>query len=357
METKTIRYYRPELEAAIDQKIKLIEQRIPIVSVAYAEKKQPPLSNEDIGPFFKEFHMQYQEVFISINESLQTNNLEANRSKDNEQTKRDIAELQNQLTMAQEQALHKGENTARKLKAPFQPVRLYGAWSVVGVLSLYEGLMNRPSFSAWGYNLIEAIGMSIAFAALLAILAHTFERIVRKGKTPWQQRAIAIGLLLFLAIIFWYLAEVRANYLSTVVTENTGAAASFSPIPFTLLSMLLFIASVATCHFLLPTREQREIMREYQSQREAERKIPNKVTQLEAAIEAKRVANEEMNRMYNSLQEYGAMLEQRIITHAKHGLELWKKHNFLHRTDGRPKSFDNEYSFEFKTFFHHVNLL
>jgi hypothetical protein len=358
METKTTRCFMPDLEAALEKKFEKIEQRLPISAVANAEKKQPPLSNEDIGAFFGEFHFEYQEAILMINDFIQTNNLEANRIKDNEQTKDDVAELQNQYIIAKEQQLQKDGN-AQILKLPFAPLRQSLAWAAVATLSLFEGLMNRPSFSAYGYNLLEALGMSVAFAALLMVFSHSFERIVRKGKTIWQQRAVAIGLLVFLATVFWYLAEVRAKYLSAAIAENSGdASISFSPIPFTLLSVLLFIASVVICHFFLPNREQRSTMRDYRQHVKEQQNRADKIAQLEAAIKSKEAANDELNRVHNSLQEYGAMLEHRVITRAKLGLQLWMKHNFLHRTDGRPKSFDNtEYPFKFTTFFHHVNLM
>ena len=356
--TKTIRYHRPDLEAVIDQKIALIEQHIPIVAVGYAEKREPPLSNEDLSPYIGEFHVQYQEILYLNNDSIQTNNLEANRIKDNERTRDDIAELQNQLTASKEDQLKK-ERERPILKQPFPMLRLYLAWVAVGMLSLFEGLMNRPSFSAWGYNLLEACCMAVALAVLLAIFAHSFERIVNKGVTLWQRRMIAIALLLFIGMVFWYLADVRAKLLSSQAADSTGdTSLSFSPIPMVLLSMLLFLASVLICHFFLPTREQRAALRDYRRQIVEIEEEHNKIAQLEAAIKSKEAANDELNRVHNSLQEYGAILEQRIMTKAEHGLELWKKHNFLHRSDGRPKSFDNtEYPFKFKTFFHHVNLM
>ena len=326
--------------------------------MAYAEKGEPSLENEDIRPYFEEFRLQYQELIIIENDSLQTNNLEANRIKDTQQAENDIAELQNQLTSAKEDQLRKdGETPA--LKAPFPLIRLYLAWSAVSLLSLFEGLINRPSFSAWGYAVLEAVVMSIAFAGLLAVFAHSFERIVKKGKTVRQQLVIAIALIVFLIIIFWSLADVRAKYLATVVAENTGDnTTTFSPVPFALLSVFLFIASVLICHFFLPNREHRAAMRDYKQHLKERLNRMDKIARLEAAIAAKESANDEMNRLHNSLQEYGAMLEQRIINQAKHGLELWKKHNFLHRSDGRPKSFDNtQYQLEFKTFFHHVNIM
>lgn len=358
MKTKTTStYYKPDLEAVIDQKIKLIEQRILIVSVAYAEKRQPPLESEDIGPFFQEFHVQYEELLIIANDNLQTNNLEANRIKDNEQARNDLAELQNQLAMAQEGQLRQ-DSDPKSVKRPYHPTRPIIAWAAVMLLSLGDALVNRPSFSAWGYNLLETYAMSVALGAVLAIIAHYFESIVRKGNTIWKQRAIAATIMIVMTIAFWYLADVRAKYLSELVAANTGTNGSFSAAPFTLLSILLFGASVLICHFWLPKSDQRTLMLDYEQQIEEQRQRVCKIEKLEAAIREIEAKNDEMNKLHNSLQEYGAMLEHRIVMSARHGLELWKKHNFLHRSDGRPKSFDNpEYPFEFKRFFNHVNLM
>lgn len=357
MESTPTRYYKPDLEAYFEQRRAEIDQRIPLVAVAYAAKLQPPLTNEDIEPYFSEFKSLYQDMINKGNDSIQTNNLEVNRGKSDEQTEIDVARLQQELASAKDEQLIKDGN-APVPKPPYQPIRSYLAWAAVGTLSLFEGIVNRPSFSAWGYNLLEALCMSVAFAGLLAVFAHSFLRIIRAAKTAWQQRCVAGALSASLVALFWYLADVRARHLSVLVAEDTGdATASFSPVPFVLLSTLLFAAAVLVCYFFLPNREQRAAMLDYrQGLRETAARASN-IGRLEQEIRAKTEANLEMNRVHNSLQEYGAMLEQRIMTYAAHSLQLWQKHNALARSDGRPKSFDAECQLKFKTFFHHVNLM
>jgi len=357
MEIKTTRYHKPELDAYVEQQCKEIKQLIAITAPAFAAQSEPPLSSEDLGSYFLEHHLLYQGLIHAANEALQTNNLVLNASSHDKQTATDIAALQNELIAAKEDRLIK-EKSLEGAKPPYSKKRFYLAWAVVGLLSLFEGLVNRPSFTAYGYNLAEAFIMSIAFAALLAVYAHSFWRITQKGKTVRQKRIIAIMLLGLLTAVFAYLAVVRAEYLSTQAATETGTVIHFSAIPFTLLSLLLFIASVLVCHFFLPTREQRSAMKEYQKLEHATRNGLADIQRIEQAIKAQEKENEELNKVHNSLQEYGSVLEQRIITYAHHGLALWKKLNLLNRKDGRPKSFDStEYPLQFKTYFHHVTLL
>jgi hypothetical protein len=353
-------YHKPALDAYVEEELKEIDQRLVINAQNYAARNKPPLLNKQINAYFHEDHMRYQSVIDAVGRELQFKAV-CNEVVEHEKlTEGQLHTLHNKLATAREKQIGAGAKLESR-KPPFNKSRQLLAWAAVATIALFEGMLSLPVFQTWGYSLAEAVCISILFAGMLAILAHLFKRIVLLGRTIWQQRAIAVTLLLLLTVLFGYMSQTRAEYLSRQMAANSADTVNmhFSSIPFVLTSILLFIVAVAVCHFFMPSREERAALKAYKIEEQKRRADEEAIQQLEQAIEATKHENAELRKVNASILEYGCMLEQLIVSRAHGGFALWKRHNMMHRPDnGRPICFDDpDYPFAFITNFHSLKLL
>eukprot|EP01037_Dinobryon_pediforme_P007927 gene7927-7999_t len=349
-------YHQPELDALLESRLSEIESLGKIRAVSYAGKNLPPLNNEKIHSYFHEDHHEYQALIDMVGSKLQSNTVIAELAEEERAMRDALQRLNNQKTVAMEQEITIGKKLDAR-KPPVTKRRLLIACGAICSVSLFSGIMAEPVFESWGYSLLHASLMCLMFAAVLAVFSHVFERIVLLGMTPWQQRLIAAGLLLFLIALFALMATARAENLSRQVAQSTSdSSIHFSPLPFILVELLLFIVAVALNRFLFPTRVQRAALREYQDQHKEKADNEAEQRRMLQEIEAIKQRNLDLRKVNMSIIDYGSRLEEHILSRASSGFAAWKKHNTLHRTDnGRPRSFDDEtYPFEFKTNFKNV---
>jgi len=360
MEPKQTRYHMPDLEANVEQKLEENRKHDGNDGQNSGVNDQPPLINRKIQPFFEENHLRYQALIDKVNEELQFKATVHEVVEDKKATEKKLQVVHNQLSDAKEK--HIALDVAFKCKTlPFSKFRILFISVATCIIFLFEGILALPIFETWGYGLIVAFLMCILFAGVLLFFSYVFEKIVQKGRTLRQQRLIFFILLLLLSLLFFYMGNQRAEYLNKQVTaDSTGTInIHFSPWPFTLTSLLLFVIAVALHHFFFPSRGQRDAMREYlklEQEKKANEALQNSLIQEKADIER---ANEDLRQQNASILEYGSMLETRIITNAHGGYAYFKKQNLMHRPDrGRPISFDDpNYPFTFNTNFHTIKQL
>jgi hypothetical protein len=353
-------YHKPELDAWIQEHLKETEQRIIINAQNYAVRNRPPLLTENMQVYFHEDHVRFQAMIDTVGGKLQFNALCNEVAEHDRLTEGQLQAIHNKLSLAKENQIEI-DRDLRGNRPPYGKFRLLLVWVAIGAIALFEGLLATPCFETWGYSLTETLCMGVLFAGVLAALAHAFERIVFLGKTPWQRRIITAALLLLLGCLFGYMSQARAEYLSKQIAANSADAINmhFSPWPFVLTSLLLFVVAVALNHFFLPSNEQRKAMREYNETLKKKSSNEAEQQQLEQDIANRKKENAELRQTNASILEYGCMLEQLIISHAHGGFALWKKHNMMYRPDNdRPTCFDDHsYPFAFNTNFHPIKSL
>ncbi len=353
METLTkVRYHQPELDAYVATQCKEIKSEIIQNAEDYAVRNQPLPDNETIESFFEEDHLKFQGVIDEVNTRLQVKTGIHHVIEHKQVTENKVREVLNKLSHAKD----KQNRNAAQLqgrKPPFSKRLMRFVLIATAALILGDVVFNIAVFETYGYSKAEAFFLSLIFAFLLGILAHFFKRIVSWGKTVWQQRAIAVGLILLLVVLFYTMAAHRVQFLEVQASEDAAKTLHISPIPFVIMSLLLFLGAVVINDFYFPSKEQRDAMREYQRLIKEKQEIDDEYARLktdEAAIENDHV---EVRHMNASILEYGCSLEELIISKAHEGLALWKKHNMMYRKDNcRPRSFDKSgYPLSFRTNF------
>jgi len=352
MKTATINaYHMPELDARIQRKLETVDREITHDAENNGVRNKPPLLENDIKPYFAEHHHKTQALLGETAAELQPAVLISEVVESEKNTERKVRELRNKLAAIKE----KGGNCEAGVKGgqrEYSKLRMPLAWLAVCIPLLGDGLLNLPAFETYGYNFVEALCVSILLAASLAILAHTFDRIVGLGKKVWQKRAIATSILAILTCLFFYLANARAQYLSNEASTN-GTSIHFSTIPLALFSVVLFVVAVAVNRFFFPTAEQRKAMRQFDEQVRMQQAIKDERAQIEAQIETVTLQHEELVQTNGSIYVYGGKLEDMIISNAHIGFAKWKRISMMHRSDnGRPIGFnDNDYPFTFQRHF------
>ncbi|HZY40338.1 MAG TPA: hypothetical protein VFE53_26990 [Mucilaginibacter sp.] len=356
METLTkIRYHQPDLDARVASRPKEIELGIISNAENYGGRNQPAADNENVQSFFEEDHLKFQGLIDEVNQSLQVNTSIHHVVEHKQVTENKVREVLNKQSVVRQK---QNQNTAQLhgKKPPFSKRILRFILIATAVLIFGDVIFNIPVFVTYGYNKAEAFFLSLIFAFLLGILAHFFKRIISWGKTVWQQRIIAIGLLLLMVVLFYTMAAHRAQFLEVQASDDAAKTISVSPIPFAIISLLLFLGAVVINDFYFPSKVQRDAMLEYQRLIKEKQELDDEYARLkneEAAIENDHV---EVRHMNASILEYGCSLEELIISKAHEGFALWKKHNMLYRKDNcRPRSFDKPgYPLPFRTNFQKI---
>jgi len=352
METLTkIRYHQPNLDTYVATQ--LAEIKIEIISNTenYAARNLPPPYNEIIDAYFEEDHLKFQGV-IDVNRQLQKSTSIHHVVEHKQVTENKLREVLNKQSILREKQ-NKNTVQLQDKKPPFSKRIIRFVLIATAALTLGDVVFNVPVFETYGYNLAEAFILSTLFAFLLGILAHFFRRIISWGITLWQRRAIAISLVLLLTVLFYAMAAHRAQFLEAQASEDAVKTVHVLPLPFVIMSLLLFLGAVVINDFYFPSKEQRDAMLEYQRLIKKKREIDDEYGRLkneEAAIEN---AHVEVRHMNASILEYGYSLEELIMSKAHEDFAAFKKHNMMYRKDNcRPRSFDKPgYPFVFRTNF------
>lgn len=347
-------YSHSKLESELEQELSDLESQWTIDAEVKGARNIPSLSETNVKPYVAHFHHTAQAIATSISAILQPAVLISEVIESEKNMDRRIRELSNKLTPLKEEE-NKLKKRLENEHRPFGRWRMPVVWVAMCLPLLADGLLNISCFQAYGYNYIEAVGVSILLAGALALLAHFFDRLVAIGKALWQRRLIALGILLTLASFFYFIADIRAEALS-IEASSSGAATNYSPFPLTLFSTLLFIVAVCVNRFGYPTRDERKAMREYKEVVQRYQSIAKERKRIEDAIEAIKTLHEELIQMNGSIYVHGGKLEETVINRTWAAYGKWQSTNMMFRPDGaRPAAFNgDEYPFIFKQSFREI---
>ena len=357
MKTENNRYQNPAIEAFLKSSFGEINGNAKIDAERLASKNLPRPSGDRMPSYVEEPHLSHQALMDKVNADLQFKTICGEVAEKQKSCDQKTHDLRNKSAAAKERKVQT-DSSCKNAPYPSYLKHLILAQLAIGIICLFEGILSIPVYQIWGFNLVEAILMGGLFAAVLAIFAQTFLDIVNLGKTIWQRRLIAFGLLSLLTAMFTYMAIARAEYLSSLANANAVDSLNihFSPLPFIFTSILLFIVAVAVHHFYMPTQEQKEAIREYKRLQKEKKGIDAEIAKIDADIKAEEKENSDLRTTNASMLVYGSMLEELIMNNAKSCYALWKKHNLMHRPDHcKPDCFNESYPFTFNTNFHSIN--
>ncbi|MDB5124817.1 MAG: hypothetical protein JWP94_2946 [Mucilaginibacter sp.] len=353
MESKNYGYQNSTIEELLASKFKEVTEYVKISAQSVGSKNLPQLTSDNMRFYFEEFHLLHQQLIDTVGgiippETCVDQVLERNKITQNKQR-----DLHNKLITAKGNHIYtKAKHEGKSL--PVSELRMIVCWAAILVVCLFDGLMAVPIFEASGFNLLESTGMAIMFSAALAVICHYSTKLIRLGKTVAQRRLIAGAILLMITLLFCFMANMRVHHLEYMVHANDNSSHEvFSPIPFIAFSVLFFSVGIIISFFSMPTKEERNYLRQYKQLLQDIKDSDATIASLERQKDAVQIENSELRNLNGSILIYGASLEDRIIHHAHSLYALWMNENLMYRSDnGKPSCFDQAYPFTFSTNFH-----
>jgi cell division protein FtsB len=227
------------------------------------------------------------------------------------------------------------------------------AWIAIIAICSFESLfLTVPLFRALGMSGLESIGLGILFSFVMIGYCHMIPRLIAMGKTKTQRRIIFGVLLVLTVALFWFMAEARVRYLNGMMQSyGVNSGASYSPLLFTLTSLLLFSVATAISYFFLPNKEQTEKMEEYNKLQKDKVEADKKVEELKQKIDSLQ-ADKNNFKNGNALQYLAASdIEDMIINNVEGFYPLYKRENLKHRSAPSPFTPEPNYPFSFKRHF------
>ncbi len=351
-------YLNPKLEEELKTGLQKLDHAVVIGGENYGRRSLPLLKETNVSPFFEEHHRQAEAMLGKIDMEVPKASLIAEVQEDEKLMDTKVQAIENKLHKIKEQQ-HGAQAKLEGQKPPFNKARLVLAWIAVSLPLLGDAVISIPIWETWGFNFIESVLISLVFAGTLITFSHYFWRIVCLiGKTEWQRRAVATGLFLLIVMCFYFMAEARADLRSAQMAAQ-GIDVHFKPIPFALVSGLIFIMALAISHFAFPSRAEREQMAEFERLKSEYQQLLEQEQELEQE-KADIIAKHNQLRQANlSILLRAAALEDMVISAAKLGYTKWKRANTMHRPDRmRPAAFnDDTYPFSFQTSFSDIKTL
>jgi hypothetical protein len=353
MDGKNHRYQNASIEALLASTFKESTEHVKINSQGIARNNLPQLLGDNMKFYFEEFHLLHQQLMDTVGGILQPETSVHAVIEHNKTTEQKQRELQNKLISA------KGNHVTTQAKLegkpfPVSEFRVIVCWAAILIVCLFDGLMAIPVFEAAGCSYMESTGMSIMFSAALAVVCHYSTKLIRLGKTVAQRRLIAGTILLMITLLFCFMANMRVHHLEYMVHANDNSSHEvFSPVPFIAFSVLFFSVGVIISFFSMPTKDERNYLRQYKQLLQDIKDSDATMASLEKQKDTIQNENSALKSINGSILVYGASIEDRIIHHAHSLYALWKKENLVYRRDnGKPSCFDQAYPFIFSTNFH-----
>ncbi|MEO6523802.1 MAG: hypothetical protein ABIN91_19115 [Mucilaginibacter sp.] len=352
MKTTKTRYFLPELDRDLAFEIEAIDKEILSAAETDAVLMLPRQDDASINPYFEVFAHKFNGLCLEVGHRLQ---LET-RIHELDGHKTITEDRLREVRLQQPIARKKGNAIAAKLQqlaGTCNPKALRLAYAAIGILCLFDGIYNIRVFSIWGSGYAEALVLGLFFAFLIGAIAHNFKWMLSKARFPWQRRIIIMALFAAMTCLFAYMAIHRAASLERQAKEATETTVHYSPLPFVILSLLIFAITIVISYKYLPTKEELALMKVYQKLLLEKRDSDAEQRGLKTLEETIIAEDIEFRHMHTSIIEYGRTIEQQIIAKAREGLAKYKRQNMLSRRDGvRPKCFDDEsFPFEISTSF------
>lgn len=252
----------------------------------------------------------------------------------------------------------------KKETAPDLAKRRIRRWinTGTGVIAIADGVFIYEAARAMPLPKIPAIIIASAIAFAIGFGVRIMARFILKAKNKLQ-RVFRYCLVLIPAFIgFYYIGNIRAKAYNGIINLNsqiTGQQEQWinpvSGLDITILSFLLFLAALLFSIRYYKSKEERMLEQEYNRVCLEIEELKNKMKAIQRKIEE--IKEEAAKKSAEALAryEYALSTENRIISLARHAMEVYKESNLRYRTDGIcPIFFSQPPSFNFQTFFNNA---
>lgn len=347
-------YQNPKLEKDVSNGLEDLTEKVKIITEQMASQNLPLVHGDSMQSHFEEFQHEYQHLIDTVNKELQFQTTSQQVQQSKLLSGKEIQTSENKLAEARTKQLV-ANTRLKNTPCLMHPKRALIVTIIIGLVCLGEGLFTIPVFEAWQFNFIESFIAALGLAGILTVFAHIIPRLIALGKTIWQKRLIALVILIFVLSLFIFLSIARSNYIKSVGEAN-GVHLEVSMWPFIFGSMLFLVVSIGIYYFYMPTKEEKQSLKEYAEAKKHKRACDKEVARIERDIIQTGQKHTTIIISGTSEFYFGQSLEHMIINSANKAYSLYKRYNLIYRKDGlRPDCFDQPYPFIFITYFNFPN--
>ncbi len=206
---------------------------------------------------------------------------------------------------------------------------------LLGLMILIDMLLSSTALQALGYSLVASYLIGFGIGCGIFFISKHIPAIIRKGRTIWQQRAIALALFAGLATIFYVLGIFRS------ATLNDTALISNDNWPFYFMCLNMFFVLVATAAnaFAALTPMERQLLDEWKIAKEEKETLEKQTEEIQQKIQ---ILREEQNRNELSRRQllmYAKDIQMLIQQLYEEAYKTFMSTNLIHRSDGKVPSF------------------
>ena len=309
-----------------------------------AETNHPALTGDRLQDHISFIHTACQSLLDKQAGELKPQSTLHSTISNNKATEKNIKNLLYKKGEAEQEKIQIANTLKNTLPPPKYHSRKWATWVIV-ILCLFEAPFSINLFESWGFTQLESYILSPLFAILFALIAHMTPKLIYMLPNPKHKKILIGTLLILFTIIFAYLGQERANYL-TAHTQYQHSA-----VPFAVLSLLLLVSATLLSYFYLPiTTAEKEAIAQYDNLKQEAEKAAHTFTTIEediAELHHQRITNEGLSA---STIEEGSINEHLILNSCKECIALYISTNKKHR-DHPSDCYTQSIDFQFRTHF------
>lgn len=202
---------------------------------------------------------------------------------------------------------------------------------LLALMILVDMLLSSAALQALGYSLIASYGIGLGIGFGIFFISKYIPTLIRKGKTIWQQRFIAIAIFLGLATVFYVLGVFR----STTLDNDSVISKDYWPLYFMSLNLFFVLVATIANAFTALTSLERQLIDKWRIAKEEKEQLEKETQELQDKIQTLR---EEQNRNELSRKQlllYAKDIQLLIQQLYEEAYKTFMSTNLIHRSDGK----------------------
>lgn len=319
------RVYDPKLEEIIQNKDTELKELARKNAKHFAKQNLPAPTGDTLPPYTGEIKTGYEKLASEVLHHLQpeANMPEAKMEADHfrEKDKNLEAEIKEREGKNRTDEYELGNHHHGNI---FKRILL--AVSITFIISIGEIIYNTKSFQISGDNMLFALLISTSVSIGVLTFSHMVPLLYKGAKNGFQKRAIVIGSLLLVTILFSVLAIFRSTYLANHDVH-------INPIYFVIVNLFFFVVSSLISYFTMPTWDEiKENVKHLKVINEINKR-KKEIEQLKKEREEIKITVLERTKERLRIVHYANYANERICKMYFETLEVFKTTNLTFRTD------------------------